>query len=69
MSVRPQPREDTRPWGGAAALLTASLVTLIGVVNGVAPATILLRAFAAGVLLGALASVACALLHRVPRSS
>ena len=68
MPARSEPQPDNRPWGGAAALLTASLVTLIGVFCGVEPATILLRAFAAGVLLGALVSVAGALVNRVPES-
>ncbi len=63
------PQEDNRPWGGVAALLTGSLVTLIGVLNGVEPATILLRAFAAGVLLGGLASVASSIVRRTPRPS
>ena len=66
MPARSEPRQQNQPWGGAAALLTASLVTLIGVLCGVEPATILLRAFAAGVLLGALVSVAGALMNRSP---
>ena len=63
-----EPRKDNRPWGGIAALLAACLVTLIGVVSGVEPATIVLRAAAAGALLGVLASVASALLTRVHQS-
>lgn len=63
-----EPPKDNRPWGGVAALLAACLVTLIGVVYGVEPATIVLRAAAAGVLLGGLVSVVSALVKQVPRS-
>lgn len=56
------PRRATQlPWGRAAALATACLVTFIGVVNGLGPETILQRALVAaaltGIVVGLLASL------------
>jgi hypothetical protein len=52
------------PWGGIAGLLMACLVTLVGVVRGLDPDVILIRATVGGVLLGVLAAVASAILKR-----
>lgn len=52
------------PWGSVAALLAGCLVTLIGVIRGVDPDVILLRAVVAAVVLGVLATLAGSLVNR-----
>jgi hypothetical protein len=64
MAVPSPSRGKRKPWGLTAGLLLACLVVLIGFVRGIAPDVILWRAFVAAVLLGVLASVMSAMLHR-----
>jgi hypothetical protein len=54
MAPGPKPPVVGRPWGRCAGVLTGCLVTLIGVLYGVDPATILLRATIAALILGVL---------------
>jgi hypothetical protein len=46
-----------RPLGIMAAMLTASLVTLIGVFSGVEPFDLLIRAMVSAILMGAIVSL------------
>lgn len=57
-------RQTDRPWGRAVGLLTGCAVTLIGVVNGLSPSVIAVRAICSGCLIGVIAAAAAAfLLH------
>ncbi len=55
---------STQPWGKIVGLLAGCLATLIGVVNGLAPETIAVRALVAAVLLGGMAAFMRALIQR-----
>ena len=55
------PKRDTRPWGRVFGLLSACLVTLVGVARNLDPLVILQRAAIAGVSVGILAAAATAL--------
>jgi uncharacterized membrane protein len=58
-----------RPWGSAAGLLAACVVTLVGILRGLDPEVILVRAIGTAVMLGALISIASCLMSRWVRSS
>ncbi|MEX2285638.1 MAG: hypothetical protein WD648_01035 [Planctomycetaceae bacterium] len=62
-------RYDHRPWGFAVGLLAACLVTLVGVLSGLDPYVILLRAVAASVATGCAASVVAAFVVSLNRRS
>jgi hypothetical protein len=53
-----------QPWGKIVALLAACAATLIGVIHGLAPETIVVRAVGAAVLLGGMAAFTSALIER-----
>ena len=56
------PSGGTQPWGKIVGLLAGCTATLIGVVRGLAPETIVVRALGAAVLLGGMAAFASAIL-------
>lgn len=56
-------RNTTRPWGRAFGLLTACVVTLIGVSRNLSPDVIAIRAICSGLLIGGLAAVGMAFLQ------
>ncbi len=45
-------RNQPRPWGRAAGLLTACVITLTGVIRGFSPEVILSRAACGGLVIG-----------------
>lgn len=65
--MRAQPaspnRRTARPWGRAAGLLTGCAVTLTGVVLGLSPEVIAIRAACSGFLIGGLTAIGVAFLH------
>lgn len=56
-------RRGTRPWGRATGLLTGCAVTLTGVVVGLSPDVIVIRAACSGLLIGGLTAISAAFLH------
>ncbi len=56
-------QSDNRPWGYIVGLLTACLVTLIGVLSGLDPYVILLRAAGASVATGCVTSIVAGLVQ------
>lgn len=54
-------RTERKPWGTVSGLLTACVVTLIGVVSGLEPDIILFRAAVAGCVLGLMAAIGAAM--------
>jgi hypothetical protein len=54
-----------RNWGAACAVLTASAVTLIGIVIGLEPETILLRTTVSGAAVGIVVSLTARFCHSV----
>jgi hypothetical protein len=54
----PPARDDGTPWGRAAGFLGGCAVTLIGVICGLEPEIILVRAVGAGLATGLIASTA-----------
>lgn len=53
-----------RPWGAAAALLTACIITLLGVIRGFDPWWILQRASVAAIIVGSIVAVASTIAAR-----
>jgi hypothetical protein len=58
MPPSPKPKVVHAPWGGIVGLLTGCVMTLLGVVQGHEPETILLRAAIGGAVTGMLAKAA-----------
>ncbi len=52
-----------RPWGAVVALAVACAVTLVGVLRGMDPDVILLRAFSAAVACGVVISLAASIVR------
>ena len=65
--MSPQPastkRRVVRPWGRASGLLTGCAVTLTGVVVGLNPEVIVVRAICSGLLIGGLTAIGMAFLN------
>jgi len=56
------------PWGKITGFLSACVVTLIGVVRDIDPDVILVRALAAGVIVGIMSAMAGKIVNRFLRS-
>ena len=69
MSETVQTQAIVKSWRRVIALLTACVVTLLGIWRGLDPEVILLRALGAALLLGMLFSVAASLFSSFFRSS
>jgi hypothetical protein len=67
MASRAPRSVDRRPWVGMAGLLTGCGTTGIGIVLGLDPDVILLRAFAAGVAMAVVAAVVKGMVTRILR--
>ena len=62
-------RYGATPWGGVVAILSACVVTLIGVLRGIDPDVILWRAVIAAAVLGSITAVANCVMNLFHRSS
>jgi hypothetical protein len=61
------PAGNPRPWGRLVALGAGCSVTLVGILRGLDPDVILLRAFGAALVLGLLATVVQGVMNRFLR--
>ena len=58
-------RDGVKPWGRLVGLLVASFTTLVGVLAGLEPATILQRAGCAGLIAGVAAGLLAPSLRKI----
>ena len=68
MSEGVEARRTIAPWGSVSALLASCVVTLVGVLRGIDPDVILVRAIAGAAVAGSVVAVASCIVHLWRRS-